>query len=380
MGDLTAFLSSQSELFHPRESLVVRATRHLNRGERRKLFSTDIGSMRTAEGRWYEAVIYETFLEISQKNNYLKYITAKGADAPKRRARIKLGQNGFYYSRSGDITIRGNGQDLAEFDILLIYYNNQVVFAEVITSPSDLKEFEIEIEYKKRLLGYLFSQYPVYFILVSSIDISNSLVVRKLLKSPENAFVLTDSCEQIKVHLMNEPIYEVPRIPFYHPKVVYAIDISIKTGFDYLAFHNKERDMFLRLISDNSLTWKSKIVYNPPEVVKKVLFGALFPSAVKKICENYKFTIKGECLSYQDIMNYFSKVVLAMDLPDKCFIIYLRSKQRKEYLKMVQDRNGIFKFERYTPSKVGFFLWLEALTPTLGSKIAGTIIGEKKIN
>lgn len=41
---------------------------------------------------------------------------------------------------------------------------------------------------------------------------------------------------------------------------------------------------------------------------------------------------------------------------------------------MVQDREGNFKYERRTPPKVGFFLWLESLTPTLGSRITRQIL------
>ncbi|HXX56096.1 MAG TPA: hypothetical protein VEI81_08365, partial [Methanoregula sp.] len=50
-------------------------------------------------------------------------------------------------------------------------------------------------------------------------------------------------------------------------------------------------------------------------------------------------------------------------------IIYLRSRQKKEYHKMVQSKDGHFKFERPTPPKVGFFLWLESIQPTLGTRI-----------
>jgi hypothetical protein len=37
---------------------------------------------------------------------------------------------------------------------------------------------------------------------------------------------------------------------------------------------------------------------------------------------------------------------------------------------MIQDKSGNFRFERATPSTVGFYLWLESLPPTLGSKIS----------
>ena len=36
---------------------------------------------------------------------------------------------------------------------------------------------------------------------------------------------------------------------------------------------------------------------------------------------------------------------------------------------MIQYKDGHFKFERPTPSRVGFFLWLESIQPTLGTRI-----------
>jgi hypothetical protein len=63
----------------------------------------------------------------------------KGADTPHQRNNVQLGQNGFFYSKYGDITVRGNGYDLAEYDLLLVYSDNHIAFAEVVTSPADLK-------------------------------------------------------------------------------------------------------------------------------------------------------------------------------------------------------------------------------------------------
>ena len=72
--------------------------------------------MRTAEGRWFEAIVYEMFLDIATRSNRIRFLAMKGADAPKKRDNVRIGQNGVFYSKYGDITIRGNGQDLAEFD------------------------------------------------------------------------------------------------------------------------------------------------------------------------------------------------------------------------------------------------------------------------
>ena len=80
-------------------------------------------------------------------------------------------------------------------------------------------------------------------------------------------------------------------------------------------------------------------------------------------------SVKGKRIEYPEFGKYFSSAILATDLPNHELIIYLRSRQKREYLKMVQAKDGHFKFERPTPSRVGFFIWLESLQPTLGVKI-----------
>ncbi len=171
------WLNDNFRHFKPTAAIAINATRHMNKIERKKLFSPDIEPMRTAEGRWFEAIVYEMFLDNSKKSDTIRYLAMKGADAPGHRENVKIGQNGLFYSKHGDITIRGNGQDLAEFDMLLVDSDNHIAFAEVVTSPSDLKEFEVEIAYKKKLLGYLYGQKITPFLLVSSFDLSNYTVV-----------------------------------------------------------------------------------------------------------------------------------------------------------------------------------------------------------
>ena len=114
--------------------------------------------MRSAEGRWFEMIAYELFLDIADKTDAIKTVVLKGADVKGRNPFPALGQNGFFYSRNGDITIRGNGQDLAEFDLLMTKPDGSVIFVEVVTSPSDLKDFLQEIYYKKQVIRYLFNQ------------------------------------------------------------------------------------------------------------------------------------------------------------------------------------------------------------------------------
>jgi hypothetical protein len=363
------WLNNNFRHFKPTAAIAINATRHMNKIERKKLFSPDIEPMRTAEGRWFEAIVYEMFLDISKKSDTIKYLARKGADAPDRRENVKIGQNGLFYSKYGDITIRGNGQDLAEFDMLLMDSDNHVAFAEVVTSPSDLKEFEVEIAYKKRLLGYLYGQKITPFLLVSSFDLSNYVVVKRLAKDKTNAIIHTSSCEQIKSlvkHYRPRIIYNLPE---NHPKLIRATDIPMKHPFDYKRYHDEVKNKLFADISRASGRIQPEITDQTGQLVKKVLYGGLFPPAIKAVCDTYGMTVKGRTITPEEFPNYYSKAIIATDMPGYELILYLRSKQKKEYHKMIQMKDGHFKFERPTPPKVGFFLWLETIQPTLGARI-----------
>jgi len=368
------WLNNNFRHFKPTAAIAINATRHMNKIERKKLFSPDIEPMRTAEGRWFEAIVYEMFLDISKKSDTIKYLAMKGADAPSRRENVQIGQNGLFYSKYGDITIRGNGQDLAEFDMLLVDSDNHVAFAEVVTSPADLREFEVEIAYKKRLLGYLYGQKITPFLLVSSFDLMNYTVVKRLAKDRTNAIIHTSSCEQIKSlvkHYRPRIIYNLPE---NHPKLVRATDIPMKHPFEYKHYHDEVKNRIFTEINRTPGRIQPEITDQTGQLVKKVLYGGLFPPAVKAICDTWGMTVKGKTITPEEFPKLYSKAIIATDLPGYELILYLRSKQKKEYHKMIQMKDGHFKFERPTPPKVGFFLWLETIQPSLGARITLQVI------
>ena len=374
MLKMLEWLNDNFNTIEPGRDVALRAARHLSKVERRKLFSPDIEPMRTAEGRWYEAIVYEMMLNASLKTDLIQGVVRKGADARHIRQKVTLGQNGLYYSRLGDINIRGNGQDLAEFDLLLIDRNNKVAFGEIVTSPLDMKEFGEEIRYKKHLLGYLFGQKVVPFLLVSSVDISRISSVRKLMKERDNILISTRSCEEIKTHFTPSEIRNIPRKPVHHAKLVSALDLEPVRTFDYKRLHDIERERVIRAVTSNS---HKPIPKNPDPaslLVKKILFGGLYPSAIKMLGQEYDMKIKGKVCSLDCLNTQFSKAVLAADLPGYDPIVYLRSRRKKEYLKMVKTKSGDFKFERFTPNKVGFFLWLESIRPNLGARITRDLL------
>ena len=368
------WLNSNFKNFKPTAAIALNATRHMNQIERKKLFSPDIEPMRTAEGRWFEAIVYEMFLEIAKKSDTIRFLAMKGADAPRKREEVRLGQNGIFYSKYGDITVRGNGQDLAEFDMLLVDADNRIAFAEVVTSPSDLKEFEQEIVFKKKLLGYLYNQKTTPFLLISSFDLSNYSVVKRLAKDRTNAIIHTSSCEQIKSlvkHYRPRILYNKPE---NHEKLIRATDIPVKNTFDYKRYHDEVRTQIFSEITKGGERKFPEITSETGQLVKKVLYGGLFPQSVKLLCDTFGLTIKSRKIEFEDFSKYYSKAIIAADLPNYELIIYLRSRQKKEYHKMIQAKDGYFKFERPTPSRVGFFLWLEAIQPNLGTRITHQVL------
>ncbi len=370
MDELSRWLSDNKQLCQPQKKHALRAVRHLSHIERKNLFSEELSFMKSAEGRWFEMITYELFLDLVSKTDVLRAVILKGADVRGKKILPALGQNGFYYSRNGDITLRGNGQDLAEFDLLLVKHDGSLVFVEVVTSPSDLKDFLMEIYYKKEIIRFLFNQKAVTFILVTSFPLANYKGGRKVLASKEHISLCTKSCETFRKHLPG--IWSKTRIKPELPvgKTVRSTDLPVVREFNYKEYHDLERDWVFSNLTDGEKMPDLPSPYSTQTLVKKVIFGRLFPSTVKKLCERYQFAIKSEILTSVTLTDRFSKIILAADLPDYEPIIYLRQRNKKEYLKMVYNGAGVFKFERKTPPKVGFFVWLESLEPELGANIA----------
>jgi hypothetical protein len=355
----------------PDQRLARKSIRHLKKIEKKQLFSEEISQMRASEGRWYESLIYEMLLELSGRSDMVKYIVRKGADAPFPPPEIEIGQNGLFYSNRGDINIRGNGQDIAEVDILWVDNEYRISFAEIVTSASDLKDLEAEVHYKKRLLGYLYGQVIVPFILFSSVDISRSSIIRRLVKETESVVIITPTCDEIKTLLTPSSIRGVPRKPVNHPKLIDIADIPLKRPFDYRVLHDKKRDKLIGMMlagkGKDEMMKRDEI----PPVSKKIIVGALYPSGIKALMQNRTFTMRGKIHSIESIDWDYSKVVIAIDIPEYEPVIYMKSRKKEEYVKIVRKKSGELKVEsKRTPQMTGFYMWLEDLKPTIGAKIA----------
>ena len=376
MLQMITWLDKNFSSLQPTRAIIMRALRHLRPADRKKLFSEDIPEMRTAEGRWFEAIIYEMILDLSLQTNLILSVVARGADGPARVRRAQLGQNGLFYSNIGDIKVRGNGQDLAEVDLMLVDHTGALTFGEIITSPADLKEFEEEIHYKKQLLGYLYGQPTVPFLLISSVDISRTAVVRRLLKEPDNILLTTASCEDLKTLIRPRDLKRSPPRKIRHEKLISISDIAPRRPFDYKELHDERMQSIINSVTSDRGIEELRAPDEIPPIVKKVLFGGLYPSAVRMLDSRYPIRIKGKTYDPDAIQKQFSKVVLAVNLPEYKPIIYLRRRNKKEYLKMVpNNRSGGFKFEsRRTPHMAGFFLWLESVRPSIGAELTRELL------
>jgi len=356
---------------NPNKAISKRAIRHLKKIEKKQLFSDDISTMRAAEGRWYESLMYEMLLEFSRRSNNIQYIVRKGADAPFPSIPAKFGQNGLYFSNRGDINIRGNGQDIAEVDMLFVGGDGKIGFAEVVTSGTELKELREEVHYKKKLLGYLYGQINVPFVLFSSVDISRSSIVKRLMRETESVLIVTKSCEKLKHLLSGTSTRGIPRKPLKHTKLIDVKDLQPKRPFDYKHIHDYRRDRILSEIRAGKPKDQFQERDELPPLAKKLLLGALHESGSQEIWKGKDLTIKGTKYDQERINKDFSKIIIALDLPEFEPVIYLRSRNKKEYLKVVVRKSGGFRVEsKRTPQMTGFFLWLESLKPTIGGKVA----------
>jgi hypothetical protein len=361
--------------FQPDRATILAATRHLSGTQRRNLFSPDPGTMKTAEGKWFESIIYESILRCASVSDQIRHVVSKGPDARYRRLQAQLGQNGLFYSRSGDIKVRGNGQDLAELDLLLVGGGRSIAFGEIVTSPAAMKELEQEFLYKKRLMGHLFGQQVVPSLLVSSVDISRISAVKRILDDPSNLYLSTGTCEELKRLVTREEVLRwTPRVN-RNPKLVEAPDLPLAGHFDYRQMHELQRSRVFSALAAGSM-YRGGDPRDPATViVKKILLGALEPGAVNLFSNAVRLSFRGKPITPQEVRTRFAKIILTVNLPEAEPIIYMKPRDRNYYMKMVRVRPGQYKFESNRSRKMlGFFLWLQDIKPSLRADITGQLL------
>ena len=154
------YLKNALTEYRPVEAQIVSAVTQLSERERTLLSSEDAMVRGMVMGNLYESLAYEAIIDIATKSELIKSIVRKGSDVSKsHRTRIgRFGQDGLFYDPNGKTIIRGNGIDLREIDYILFDKNDRLLFCEAKLGGNYLKEFDYEIQYKRRLLEELFEK------------------------------------------------------------------------------------------------------------------------------------------------------------------------------------------------------------------------------
>lgn len=357
--------SREISSFCPARETGLKALRHLSNKIRKDLFSENEHTKQNAVGLWYEALVYETLLERARESQSYVVI-GKGNDVPVNvRRSSRLCQDGLYYDEGGAIVARGNGQDLAELDLMIANKHGEIAFGEIIKSEKNLKGFEAEINYKRQLLTAMFSQ-PAQFVLISCSKLRHSLL-KKTLSAPNSHSATTGDLSELLSGLKPEDVSELsPRKAWFKP--ILLSDLKYRR-INYLYEHNQCRDELTKSLAEGRMPH----LQNNFSLVKRILVGCLNEQSTKWLLLEKNITVEGKRLNAENFA--FSKVVLALSLPEFRPILYLRLPTKPIYLKMGPLTTSTFEFERNIYSwRTAFFAWLENVSFRIWPDLLGQIL------
>lgn len=354
--------------FQPSREIAIRALRHLSEKKKEDLFSKKEVPKKIAIGQWYEAVIYERLLELATLDGDYTLVRKWNDIWRRNRIRSRLGQDGLVYDETGAIVVRGNGQDIAELDILLTNRENEIAFAEVKNSGNNLEEFDTLIDYKRRLLSFLFSQ-PIQFVLISSLELSNKPAIKLITSIPGNFFVVTGGLDKLHSSLKPEDVFRryLRRNDGFRSMLLSDLNT---TKINYLELHNMCRaELVNSVMNSRTLNFKGNF-----SLVKRIVVGYLTESSIESLLSEKEIIFHGERLTSESFRN-FSRAVLAVSMPELRPALYLRLRAKPVYLKMGPFTTLTFKFERRIyQRRTAFFDWLENVESGIGPHVMNQIL------
>lgn len=364
----TELISNELSSFQPSIDLVSKALRHLSDSKREQLFSKHQLEKYSAIGKLYEYVLYEKLSELSVRHPCLNLI-GKGADAPSKLKKApKLKQDGLYYDLSGDVVARGNGQDLAEFDMILTNMN-EIVFVEVKTSKVVSNDFNRLIRYKKRLLSHMFNQ-PISFLLFSSFDIKHNPSIISTIDTKNDLFVKTFTREDLCKLIKNVNITTHFSLEEKSPNPLLS-DFDVTT-FDYKKIHNSCRKKVINaILHDKPVNFGVE-----SSLIKRLLLGKLSNDSVIELLSTKGILCHEKNLDLKTYHRLFSKIVLSLSIPDLRPTLYMKGVKKSLYLKMGPDTPLIFGFERNIFPRTAFYDWLNAIQHELKPSLVNQIMSK----
>ncbi len=358
---LTEWLHDSLESWQPSSADLVSAFRHFKDYEEKQLSSESNWERRIALGKLYEYAIYEKILNLAQDTELIKYVVRKGRDATQKVIpKTRLASNGLLYSKRGDICVRGNGQDLAEFDVLLVGSQEEIVLIEVLVTKMKLKDFASEYHYKSNLLRFLFGKWALDPIVVSFIDLPRKPVFIETVPHVENHFVHTRSIEG-PLSAIRSAIMEGNSSERHRGKLIGFNELRPRE-FDYRSLHDQVRNQLTGAAFQLTQSVENLVQETHRSIVKNAIIGVLSKSAVAHLLGTKQMVLLSSRgpLSTEEFHRYFSRVLLVLSLPELRPTLYLRVRSRGNYLKMGPVALSAFKFERNIEAQhTEFFQWLE---------------------
>lgn len=362
------WMSNGLQSFHPSKEIVLRGLRHITEKTRQDLFSNNWHTKQNAVGQLYEAIIYERVLDLTRADIGYALIK-KGNDVWWRnRARPKLGQDGLFYDHNGATVVRGNGQDLGEFDLLLTNLQGEIAFAEVIISGNNIRELEDEVEYKRRLLKHLFSE-RVEFVLITCSEIQNKIVVKRIASKPRSYLAITGGLDELLSNLKREDISKPTPNPSHGSRSVLLSSLK-QNEIKYSELHNRCRDEIVNAVIRGAPVFFEEDSW----LIKRLVLGSLSEASKRSLLEDKNIVVKKERLN-SDNSSGFSRFVLALRMPELRPEVYIKVLQKPVYLKMGPLTTSTFEFERnIRRSRTAFFDWLENVQPEIGPDLMNNIL------
>ena len=156
---------------------IRRAAIHLPKPLRASLYDETSREHRTAEGKFFEAFVYEMLLAEAEQSDSVVSVAAKLSDAC-YVPYDKYAKDGLWYSKDGGIRFKVSGRVAAEVDFLVKTADGIRIFGEVIVNPAKAGNLASEVAEKRALLERLY-ECEVQFVLVCAEQVKEPKYLRE---------------------------------------------------------------------------------------------------------------------------------------------------------------------------------------------------------
>lgn len=343
------------------KELILQATRHVSPTKKKNLFSSVPLIRGNAIGYLYESIVYEIIVRITQESDEFSRFILRRGDVPGKFLAIRpsLGQNGFFYSSSGELTVRGDGIDLGEIDSMLFDRQRNVLCAEAMVSKNNLGGLVKEIRYKKHLLSLLFER-TSEFVIASPEDVAHTSAGRQLTQEGGCYFARTAPFEELLSKL------SLSEIQSYHPKPsnvgkgILARHIPVTKTFSYRRIHNERRASLINALASNASGELIEQSVAEP-LLARIVVGQLDREAVRELTDSWSFTIGGSRIKPDAIRGRAHRVILVLGLPEMRPGLYFKSERPVAFAKFGPFKKDEFGCERVIfPWSTPYFFSLDS--------------------